>query len=592
MNTERTAARRNLRLVFLILISGLGGLLTGIDYGIIAGALLYVDKTIPMSEVQQGMMVSIYVGGGLIASLFAGGLADWIGRKKMMVGGGVIFVSSILLIYMASGFVSLLVGRILMGLSGGIICVVVPLYMAESLPSAFRGRGTSAFQFMMTLGFVLAAWISGYFARIHDAAVLAAKADADLIFAADNDAWRNMFLVAAVPGVLFSLCSLFLSESPRWLFLRKRVQHALAVLSLSRTKAQAELELREMQDHAAKKNADGSRAATDSLFQRKYLVPFALACIVLACTQATGIGSILSYAGKILQGAGLTEQQATTGLQVITGINCVVTLLGAALVDKLGRKFLLSFSTAGIVASLLAAGLLYHRFESRRVDVAAVVESCLSPDGRSLSVDLNDSRLGATNPGSPIQLSILYAYDDGKGYHRQAIATAFSNGGDAKDRHLSIEPVTEKKWTIVDGRKTEQVIMKDLGRLSILRAKSGPIPTGNTGLWITVILCAFIAFFAVGPGVCVWLALTELMPTRIRSLGMGVAMVLNNGVQLLSAFFFPTVVGNHGFSAMFFIWCGCTVVYFLTAAFFLPETKGKTLEEIEDLFATTKASGK
>ncbi|RYD72132.1 MAG: MFS transporter, partial [Verrucomicrobiaceae bacterium] len=56
-------------------------------------------------------------------------------------------------------------------------------------------------------------------------------------------------------------------------------------------------------------------------------------------------------------------------------------------------------------------------------------------------------------------------------------------------------------------------------------------------------------------------------------------------VQFLSAFFFPIVVGNHGFSAMFFIWCGFTVIYFITAVFFLPETKGKTLEEIEDYFA-------
>ena len=74
------------------------------------------------------------------------------------------------------------------------------------------------------------------------------------------------------------------------------------------------------------------------------------------------------------------------------------------------------------------------------------------------------------------------------------------------------------------------------------------------------------------------------MPTRIRSTGMGVAMVLNNGVQFLSALFFPIVVGSRGFHAMFFIWGGCTVVYFITAAFFMPETKGKTLEEIEDYF--------
>ena len=93
-----------------------------------------------------------------------------------------------------------------------------------------------------------------------------------------------------------------------------------------------------------------------------------------------------------------------------------------------------------------------------------------------------------------------------------------------------------------------------------------------------------------GPGVCVWLAFTELMPTRIRSTGMGIAMVLNNIVQFCSALFVPIVAGSYGFHVMFFIWAGCTVIYFITAAFFMPETKGKTLEEIEDYFARKKCS--
>ena len=86
------------------------------------------------------------------------------------------------------------------------------------------------------------------------------------------------------------------------------------------------------------------------------------------------------------------------------------------------------------------------------------------------------------------------------------------------------------------------------------------------------------------PGVCVWLALSELMPTRIRSVGMGVALLINQGVATGIAAFFLPIVGNYGYFAMFGFWAGCTVIYFITAAFFLPETKGKTLEEIEEHF--------
>ena len=97
-----------------------------------------------------------------------------------------------------------------------------------------------------------------------------------------------------------------------------------------------------------------------------------------------------------------------------------------------------------------------------------------------------------------------------------------------------------------------------------------------------------MAFFAVGPGVCVWLALSELMPTRIRSNGMSIALLINQAVSTtIAAIFLPTV-GKYGYSTMFFVFAGCTVIYFITAAFFLPETKGKTLEEIEEHFEGAK----
>ena len=97
-----------------------------------------------------------------------------------------------------------------------------------------------------------------------------------------------------------------------------------------------------------------------------------------------------------------------------------------------------------------------------------------------------------------------------------------------------------------------------------------------------------MAFFAVGPGVCVWLALSELMPTRIRSNGMSIALVINQAVSTtIAAVFLPTV-GKYGYSTMFFAFAGFTVIYFVTAFFFLPETKGKTLEEIEEHFSGHK----
>jgi MFS family permease len=124
--------------------------------------------------------------------------------------------------------------------------------------------------------------------------------------------------------------------------------------------------------------------------------------------------------------------------------------------------------------------------------------------------------------------------------------------------------------------------------LKIENALITPVPDERNG-WLTAIcLFVFMSFFAVGPGVCVWLALSELMPTRIRSNGMSIALLINQAVSTtIAAIFLPTV-GKYGYSTMFFAFAGFTVIYFVTAAFFLPETKGKTLEEIEEHFEGRK----
>jgi SP family myo-inositol transporter-like MFS transporter 13 len=130
----------------------------------------------------------------------------------------------------------------------------------------------------------------------------------------------------------------------------------------------------------------------------------------------------------------------------------------------------------------------------------------------------------------------------------------------------------------------DPVVRIEGGAAVIKRAMYGPVPAERTGWLITACLGLFIASFSVGPGVVVWLALSELMPTRIRSTGMGIALLLNQGVSTAIAAVFLPVVGRYGYAAMFLFWAGCTVVYFVTAAFFLPETKGKTLEEVEKFF--------
>jgi MFS transporter, SP family, solute carrier family 2 (myo-inositol transporter), member 13 len=557
----------------LLLVSGLGGLLYGIDIGIIDPALGYLGKTISMTEENKSIIVAAVLGGSMFASVIAGFFADLIGRKLMMIISGVMFVASVAIIFTSQSYLPLLLGRLLQGMSGGVIAVVVPLYLAECLKADARGKGTSIFQFMLTFGIVVAAFIGDYYTKTAEAAITLAGTDQVAVTAAANHAWRGMFLSVIYPGILFLIGGFLISESPRWLYRKGRKQQAREAMLRSRTVEETEMELAELEISLTHEHAKPKVTFIDSLgeifTQRKYVVPFLIACLVLGCTQATGIDSILGFMTTILQQAGLAAEAASQSGLWIKVLNCVMTVVAVVLVDRKGRKFLLKLGTAGMIAALLASSVIFYSFESKRVDVAGKLKTMVS--GEQLTVDLTTANLGnIVGDGQPMQLSVLYAY--GK---KQDIAVGLSN--DPKVSTLKIAlPVDD---------------LENAGQpLRILRATAGPVPTKQTGILISICLAVFITFFSVGPGVCVWLALSELMPTRIRSVGMGVALLINRGVSTGIAAFFLPIVGNFGYFAMFGFWAACTVVYFITAAFFLPETKGKTLEEIEEYFAGKKSA--
>src|ERR1035437_2489724 len=144
---------------FLLLVAGLGGLLFGVDIGIISGALPYLEATSGLNAGQLSFIVAAVLLGGVISTLIAGALADFFGRKPMMIFSAVLFVASVPVIALSHGYACLIFGRLLQGISGGLIGVVVPLYLAECLSASARGKGTGIFQWLLTLGIVAAAVI-------------------------------------------------------------------------------------------------------------------------------------------------------------------------------------------------------------------------------------------------------------------------------------------------------------------------------------------------------------------------------------------------------------------------------------------------
>ena len=583
---------------FLLLVAGLGGLLYGVDVGIIAGALPYLEATSGLNAGQLSTVVAAVLLGSVISTLFAGALADWIGRKPLMIVSGMLFVCSIPIIALSQGYNSLVLGRLLQGISAGLIGVVVPLYLAECLAATTRGKGTAIFQWLLTLGIVTAALVGMYFSfRVGKVARLG---DPARLFAFKDTAWRSIFWVSLPPGILFVIGSFMVSESPRWLFRRGERDAAYSALLRSRTEDQAKVELAEMDQAAAAEKAKSATGAAvrESLLRRKYVIPFVLACVILACNQATGVNSIIGYNTNILLQSGLSDLEAHWGYVLFTIVNFLTTIGSVMLVDRKGRKFLLSVGSAGIIVALVCTGLLFRRTEKLRVDsrdaVQAMVDANYADAGQKLTLLYDDMTADALLAASgdagkaisdrPTSLVVIYSYGD----FRAATKVARS------DDYVAT-PIEITRDSCVPANKVVAFFSNPFADLDAARraplkiddALITPVPSTHNGWLVAISLFVFMAFFAIGPGVCVWLALSELMPTRIRSNGMSIALLINQAVSTgIAAMFLPTV-GKHGYSAMFFGFAGRTVIYFITATVFLPETKGKTLEEIEAYFEGT-----
>ncbi len=584
-SNDRTRQRYNL---FLLLVAGLGGLLYGIDVGIIGGALPYLEATSKLDPAQLSIIVAAVLLGSVFSTLFAGMLADWMGRKPLMILSGAAFMLSIPVIALSHGYAPLFFGRLLQGMSGGLIGIVVPLYLAECLSASTRGKGTGVFQWLLTFGIVAAALIGIYFSYRVDA--VARLGDPSALFAFKDHAWRSIFWVSLPPGALFVIGAFMVTESPRWLYRRNRLDQARAALLRSRSPEQATLELHEMEVASKPAPAPAGAKVRDSLLRRKYVIPFLLACVILACNTATGINSVIGFNTNILLQSGLSDLQAHWGYVLFTAFNFCFTAIGMMLVDRKGRKFLFVLGTSGIILSMLAVGTLFKHTERQNVDCRRQIQSLVTPD-QQLTFQFNQAEAqrllaasGSTSndiQSGRASFAIIFSYGDFTG------TTSYVRSDDPATPPLKIS-----RDVAVPANKVQALFSNPFGDyeaaksapLKIEKAILGPVPSENHGWLVAIFIYLFVAFYATGPGVCVWLALSELMPTRIRSNGMSIALVINQLVAAtLQAIFLP-FVSKHNYSSMFYLFAGFTVVYFLTTAFLFPETKGKTLEEIEAFF--------
>ncbi len=596
LSNHEDSRRRRYR-HYLLVVAGLGGLLYGIDLGIIGGALPYLEATSGLTAEQLSAVVAAVLLGSVLSTLFAGMLCDWLGRRPLMVGSGIAFSLSIPVIALSHSFDLLIAGRLLQGISGGVIGVVVPLYLAECLPASSRGKGTALFQWFLTLGIVISA-IVGIYYSLH-LGEAARTVSAATLFLLKNQAWRRIFWTSLPGGILFAAGSCFVAESPRWLLRKGERERAYTSLLRSRNVQESTHELMEM-SLALDRSETGQPVRArfrESLLRRKYVIPFLLSCAILFCNTATGVNSITAYDTSLLVQSGLSDVNAHWGYVLFTCVKFLMTIVGVLLIDRKGRKFLLVTGTAGMVVSLAVVSVLFLRAERTQQDCSRAVQSLVASD-QTLQLRFDPSMTEkllrqSGNAGHGIvdnraSLAIVYSYG---GF---TAATQVVRSEDAAGMPISIRRADSIPSNAVEAFFKNP--FANLGKartapLKVERAVIARVPGQAFGWTVELFLYIFVGFYSLGPGVCVWLALSELMPTRIRSNGMSMALVINQMVSTTMAAIFLPMVSRHGYSSIFLLFGGCTVIYFLITTFLLPETKGKTLEEIEQIFQEPAVAG-
>ncbi len=341
----------NGRLFFWAITSALAGFLFGFDTVVISGAEQRIQALWSLSPAIHGVALGAALYGTVLGSLTGGIPADRFGRKPTLLWIGILYIVSALGSALAWNVEVFILARFIGGVGIGVSTVVAPMYISEIAPPAHRGRLAGMFQFNIVFGIVVAFLSNALLAGIGD------------------DAWRWMLGVAAFPSIAYTLMCLALPESPRWLLTRKGDRaEGLRVLALIEPGASP----LQLQQHADEIVAASSRQTTTKGFwSMKLRVPIMLAFLVAFFNQLSGINAILYFAPRIFELTGLGSRAALLQSVGIGITNLIFTFVGLWLIDRLGRRTLLTIGSFGYIASL---GLCAWAFFTHHY---AIVPACI-----------------------------------------------------------------------------------------------------------------------------------------------------------------------------------------------------------------------
>jgi len=319
-------------------VAALGGLLFGYDTGVVSGAQVFLVKSFHLNSTTQEIAVSAVLIGTIIGAACGGKLADWLGRKKMLIICAIVFAAGAILTALAGNLVLFVIWRIVVGLGIGAASVVAPMYTTELSPPSIRGRMVFLFQFAVTLG-ILVAYIVDY------------------LFSNMGLGWPPMFGVAVIPAAVLGIGMFFLTDTPRWLASKGKWDEAKAILNRV-APGQADQQLGQIRDTMEQERHARFAEMFTGPLRWALLVAVGLAVL----QQLVGINTIIYYAPIVTGYSGFATSSSGAsliGAMIVGVVNVLSTILAIFLVDRVGRRPLLMFGTIGVLLTLTATGVLF-----------------------------------------------------------------------------------------------------------------------------------------------------------------------------------------------------------------------------------------
>lgn len=505
-------------IVRIAAIVALGGFILGFDASVISGALKFVESEFSLNDIQIGWLVSSITLTAALGTLIAGPLSDKYGRRLVLKYAAIFFIVSALGSAMADSFTTLIIARLLGGFSVGAALIIAPVYIAEVSPPESRGQMVSFNQLNIVIGLS-----SAFFTNYLILKLGQSNLDWALALGMDKWNWRWMLGLEAFPAILYYFGLFFVPRSPRWLTMNGLVPQALKVLHRFNSSTYADRQIETIRSSLQENN---EKVDFRELFKKSMRLVLTIGLVVAIFQQLVGINSVIFYAPMIFELTGISTDASFLQAILVGLVNLVFTVVAMLFIDKLGRKPLLVTGMAGMAVCLF---VLVFGFKSATYSIDDKSFSNLPPE-----------------------------------INREALFPLMNK---TFENDLEYKSAVKQALGIEMAGKYEAALVTAAARI-------------NTTLILIGIL-GFVSFYAFSIGPVMWVLFSELFPNRIRGIAISFVGLINLIIAFLVQLIFPWQLANLGNVTTFTIYGTFAIIGLLFVLSKVPETKGKSLEELE-----------